>query len=160
MKYHRITEKNYRPPKTENLPGTGIDEEFGDVEFAAMEEAREDSLELVDLSAVESEEGAVKKYVKQYVSSNGFYDMSVSDMVLEVVCEVAEYILEDRYPNMEHTVLIKEGDSEMSHYTPESQELFNRIHGEVNDYVMHAVLSATITSSQIRPATFVTKFEL
>lgn len=42
--------KYYYPPKIENLPNTGIDEEFGDVEFAALEEEREDSLELIDLS--------------------------------------------------------------------------------------------------------------
>jgi hypothetical protein len=34
----------------ENLPGTGIDEKFVDIEFAAIEEAYEDSLELIDLS--------------------------------------------------------------------------------------------------------------
>ena len=42
--------KHYRPPKIENLLGTGIDEEFGDAEFAATQEAREDDLNLIDLS--------------------------------------------------------------------------------------------------------------
>ena len=40
----------YYPPKFENLPDVGIDEEFSDVEFAAIEEARLDNLELIDLS--------------------------------------------------------------------------------------------------------------
>ena len=46
----KIKMKYYYPPKIENLPATGIDEEFGDVEFAALEEERENNLELIDLS--------------------------------------------------------------------------------------------------------------
>ncbi len=42
--------KYYYPPKFENLPDIGIDEEFSDVEFAALEEQQEDNLELIDLS--------------------------------------------------------------------------------------------------------------
>ena len=42
--------KYYYPPKFENLPGTGIDETFTDIEYAAIQDEIDENLQLIDLS--------------------------------------------------------------------------------------------------------------
>lgn len=119
--------KHYYPPKQENLPGTGIDGEFGDVEFAAIEEAREDSLELIDLS----EDLKINALIKDHVS-RCIKDIMCGDIVCGIACDVADAKLNEDYPNMEHLVEVKEGNWPMSTaYTEESQVLFDKIYDEV-----------------------------
>ena len=40
----------YYPPKFENLPALGADEEYGDIEFTSIEEEYDEGLDLIDLS--------------------------------------------------------------------------------------------------------------
>ena len=42
--------KYYYPPKFENLPTTGIDETFTDIEYSAIQDEIDEILELIDLS--------------------------------------------------------------------------------------------------------------
>ena len=42
--------KYYYPPKFENLPTTGIDETFTDIEYSAIQDEIDENLELIDLS--------------------------------------------------------------------------------------------------------------
>ena len=89
-----------------------------------------------------TQQKAIEDYVREYVDKNCSEKKNkklwLSKTIIEVACECADEILNDRHPNTQHTVLHKSEDC--LRYTEESQELFNEYYDDVMSHLENKTL--------------------
>ena len=84
-----------------------------------------------------------QKSIEQYVTD---FTLNVAiewcdENVIQIACEVANQMLNDKHPDMEHTY--QEPIKTIHGYTPESQVLFDQYYDQVRAYLEEKELADT-----------------
>lgn len=77
----------------------------------------------------------IEEYVKAYLTKKSIdfpKGMWSENVVLDIASEVAEAILDDKHPDMNHWVEDAEGNFK---YSEESQDLFNAYYDAITEYL-------------------------